>query len=59
MRDWGILGDLRGMHHEWRWVVPHVTCVVRVWFYCPWRRLLLLLLNDLLCFVAGHRYFVL
>lgn len=59
MRHGRVLGNLWGMHHERRWVVPHVNWVVGVGFCWPWRRLLLLLLDDLLCFVARHRDFVL
>lgn len=85
--DGWILGELWGMHHERRRVVPHVTCwqrragiknsvqfsekfsflssllrptgVVRVLLGGPRGGLLLLLLDDLLCFVGGHGYLVL
>lgn len=59
MRHGWVLGKLWGMHHERGWVVPHVTCVVKV--SLGWARggLLLLLLDDLLCFVGGHGYLVL
>lgn len=59
MRHRWILGKLWGMHHERRGVVPHVTCAVRVSLRETRGGLLLLLLNDLLCFVARHGYFML
>lgn len=57
MRHRWVLGKLWGMHHKRGWVVPHVTCVVRV--SLGRARGGLLLLDDLLCFVIGHGYLVL
>lgn len=59
MRHSWILGKLRGMHHERRWVVSQMTSVVRVSLGRARGGLLLLLLDDLLCFVGGHGYLML
>lgn len=54
-----ILGKLWGMHHERGWVVSQMTSVVRVSLGRARGGLLLLLLDDLLCFVGGHGYLML
>lgn len=59
MRHRWKLGKLWGMHHERGWVVSYVTRVVRVSLDRVRGGLLLLLLDDLLCFVGGHGYLVL
>lgn len=61
MRHRRILVKLGRIHHERGWVVPHMTRVVRVSLGWAGGRmlLLLLLLDDLLCFIGGHGHFVL